>query len=201
MLLTDMNMFNQLPNPTSSLVTTVSVLAPIGLAAATVLLSLVIKAILNGHSFKRSNSARGYELFRICFLGPDLSLLALGLFVSSQALRSLLNGHNISTNFGDNFGTYFWTVVILAMVALLVSTLCWILHDDDEKSFPVTHSVEDRQQRDGSVRSVPVYDVHMMRALRRRAGITVLVVGNFIGIIAILGYVLFIFSAFVPSGR
>jgi hypothetical protein len=193
-------MIAQSPNLTNSPVTAISIIAPIGLAAAAMLLSFVVKAILNGSSFKRSNSARGYELFRLCFLGPDLSLLALGLFVSSQALRSLLNGHNISTNFGDNFGTYFWTCVLLAIVALLFSTLCWLPHDDDERAFRVKTSREERQQRDGTSREVDIYEVQTLETLTRFSAFLILVVGNLIGIMAILGYVLFIFRGFVPRG-
>lgn len=162
-------MVAQSPKFTNPPVTAISIIAPIGLAAAAMLLRFVVKAILNGSSFKRSNSARGYELFRLCFLGLDLSLLALGLFVSSQALHSLLNGHNISTNFGDNFGTYFWTCVLIAIVALLFSALCWLPHDDDERAFRVTISREERQQRDGTSREVDIYEVIPPLLLRRHS--------------------------------
>lgn len=177
----------------------ITIVASIALGAATMLLSLAVKAIVNGNSFRRSNSARGYELFRMFFLGPDLALLALALFVSSQALRSLLNGYKISTNFGDNFGTYFWISVIAVFGLLFLSVFCWLPHDDNERCFPSDEGQEERQERDGSKTTVKVYEVSILRAMKRRSGILVLGVGNLFGIISILAYAYFIVRAFSPA--
>jgi hypothetical protein len=160
------------------------------------LISLLVKAIINGNSFKRSNAGRAYELFRTFFIGPDLALLALGLFVSSYALRSLLNGYNISTNFGDDFGTYFWSAVGFAFVCILAATGCWLPYDDDERCFPFSEAEEERQQRDGSKVTKKVYKVHIRSALSNSSGFVVLGIGNFIGVAAIVSYAYFIVAAF-----
>lgn len=177
----------------------ITVIASIGLGAATMLLSLAVKAIINGNSFRRSNPSRGYELFRMFFLGPDLALLALALLISSQALRGLLNGYRINTNFGDSFSTYFWTALVFVFVTLFVSVFCWLPHDDNERCFPFDETEEERHQRDGSKVTTKVYKVKILKALKGSPGFVVLGIGNFIGIISILAYVYFIVRAFSPS--
>ena len=175
-----------------------AVVASIGLGAATMLLSLAIRAVINGNSFRRANPARGHELFRMFFLGPDFALLALGLFVSSQALRALLNGHNIDTNFGDNFGTYFWISLVGVFVLLIVSAFCWLPYDENERCFRSNKTEEERQDRHGDTYKETIYRLQTLEVLKRSPGIVVLVIGNLCGIFTILAYAYFIVQAFSP---
>ena len=180
---------------------TLAVVASIGLGAVMMLLSLAIRAVINSNSFKRSNSARGHELFRMFFLGPDFALLAVGLFVSSQALRALLNGHGIPTNFGADFGTYFWAFLIGVFVFLVASAFCWLPYDDNERCFLSDRSVEQRPNRLGGTDQVEIYRLRTLEVLKRPSGIVILVIGNLLGIITILAYAYFIVQAFSPAGR
>jgi len=177
-----------------------AVVSAIGLGAATMLLSLAIRAVINGNSFRRSNPGRGHELFRMFFLGPDFALLALALFVSSQALRALLNGHRIATNLGDDFGTYFWIGLISVFAGLVLSAFCWLPHDENERCFLSEERQEERREKDGSKTTVKIYKLQTLQVLTRFPGVVILVIGNLLGIFTILGYAYFMVLAFSPPG-
>jgi len=177
----------------------INIIAPIALSFVAMLLSLLIKWTMNATSFRRSNPARGHELFRIFFIGPDLSLLSLGLLVASQALRSILSGHNIETNFGDDFAVYFWTLVIGLLAVLFVCMFFWLRHDDDERALAIQRTNEWRRDRDGRDYPIEVWAVDWKLSFKRRPAILLLVIGNVLGVACVLSYGWFIYRGFVQQ--
>ena len=177
------------------------VVAPIFLAVVITLLSFFVKAILSAHGFKRAMPIRGFELFRLCFVGPDLAFFFFFLFVSSQALQSLLDGYKVSTNYGEQFHTYFWVATFCIFLALLFSVFLWIIHEDNERQFIVTKRSETRRERDGSETTGQVYDVNLWASVSSWSGFLILVLGNLVGFASIISYVVFMYFGFISKSQ
>jgi cytochrome bd-type quinol oxidase subunit 2 len=178
---------------------TIAFIGPIILSALVMLLGLLVKAVLNSESFRPANPARGHELFRIFFLGPDLGLLALSLLISSQALREVLNGYKINTNFGESFGMYFWMSVVTVLVLLILSVVCWLTRDNDERRLITEQDSENRQNRTGDTYQVTVWKVQWGKSLVGKPGMSILIIGNLFGIAAVLTYAIFMFKGFLEK--
>src|SRR5262249_49807633 len=163
------------------------------------LLGLIAKSTMNASSYQRSNPARGHELFKLYFLGPDLSLLSIGLFVSTQALRAILNGYGVHTNLGDDFATYFWGFVIGAVVLLFLSVRSWLVYKDDERRLVTKQTTQRLQRRDGSEYEDEVWKILLWQSFRNRAVLRILILGNLFGLASIVGYAYFIVLSFLKG--
>lgn len=161
------------------------------------IVSLFAKAVLDAEKFRRHRPERGQELFRVCFLGPDFIVLSLALLTSSRALTALLNGYRIQTFWGENFGEYFWTMIAFYIASLFLCAILWIMHDADERSLKMRKDSEERQDRTGQTYSIEVWAIEWGKSLTSRAGVSILIFGNLLGLVAIIAYATFIFFGFV----
>lgn len=159
--------------------------------------SVFAKAVLDAEKFRRHRPERGQELFRVCFLGPDFIVLALALLTSSRALNTILNGHQIQTFWGENFGDYFWTITAFYVAGLFLCAILWIMHDVDERSLKMRKDNEERQDREGKTYSTEIWAIEWRPSLTSRAGAFILIFGNLLGLVAIIAYATFIFFGFV----
>jgi Na+/melibiose symporter-like transporter len=176
--------------------TDVTILTPIIIATLIMLVTLLIKAIMGAGDFNRENSARGHELFKLFFLGPDLAILSLGLFVSSDVLNRILNGQKLTTFYSDFSGT-FWKYFMVSILLLLACVALWVIHSENERTLDRVQAQETRQDRNNQIQTVTVYNIQWGVSLKKRAPFLILVLGNLCGIISIVSYAFFIFFGFV----
>jgi hypothetical protein len=174
----------------------IGVLTPIAIAGLVALLALLVKAVMGANDLKRENPDRGPELFKLFFLGPDLAMLSLGLFISSDVLKLILNGQKLNTFYKD-FSATFWTYLVISLVSILSCIFLWSIHGKDERTLHRTQVKETRQRSDGKEYEVTVWPIDWVPSLTSRAGLLILVLGNLLGVASIMSYAVFIFFGFV----
>jgi hypothetical protein len=170
---------------------------PILLSACFMCLRLLVRWALDAESLKRSNSGRGHQLFRVCFLAPDLIVLSIGLLIASEGLRAILKGRQLETLFCPHFPDYFWGLIVLFFVFLLACIVIWNSHDDDERAFVSHTRSEIRLRRTGETYDQTVWEVDWRASFGTRPGILVIGFCNFLGSLSVLSYAFFIYLCFV----
>lgn len=174
-----------------------TLLWPLLYAIIAMLVSVLVKIIINSATFKRSSSTRSRELFKLGFFGPDLCLLSLGLILSSQALRALLNGHGIKTNFGENFGIHFGIFLLTVVLFLLSTMTCWLVSDDRYRQFKSKKVEETYQDENGNDQVIDAWEINLKESLVTRGSIVILGFGNLLGVLGVMTYSCFIYMGFV----
>ncbi len=143
---------------------------------------------------------RGEAFFRRTWLAPDFMMLAMGLLISSEGLNSILKGKKVETFLGDAFDHYFWILLAFFVVALIVIVFLWLYTGNEGKTYPVVTKSVKRLSSDGSFHDCEVYKVRVLNGMfTTRVGFYNIVLGNCLGILAIMTYAVFIFRAFLQK--
>lgn len=146
---------------------------------------------------REDQSSAGTRSLPTLFFGPDLILLSIGLLASTDPLKRLLEGRGIQTHLGDSFGTWFWIVLISFFVFLLFSILLWKIHKEDERAFAIFSRIMRRRNRSGELYNDEIWEVDWTAALSAGATIWIILIGNLLGVLSVVGYASFVFFTFV----
>lgn len=145
------------------------VILPILFAVCIMLLRVLIRCLLDASALERTKPERGHQLFRVFFIAPDLTILALALLVSTEVLRSILAVHMIDTNYGEQYFRWFTILIIAFFAILILSVILWFVHHDDERALAMSRVTEPRRDRSGNEYSATVWTLigadHFERAV------------------------------------
>lgn len=109
----------------------------------------------------------------------------------------ILNGYRIRNYWGENFGEYFWMLIGFFILGYILCIFVWAIHAEDERSLKTQKASKDLQDRAGQTYTVEVWPIEWRASLKSRAGFLILIVGNLLGLVAIIAYAWFIFYGFV----
>lgn len=175
----------------------ISVALAIGVGFVLTLIGIFVKAVMDAHKFQVERDERGEELFRLFFVGPDLISLALGLLVSSKVIELIFNGRNVTHNFGENFGNWFYLLFLIHIVCYFACILFWHAHSQTARRLLITEREGTRQTKGGKEKKQKEYIVDWQASFKTSASIWILILGNFMGLFSLVAYGSFIFFGFV----
>ena len=116
---------------------------------------------------------RAKAIFRQCYIGLDLVLLSIGLALSANWLKS-------KPAYGPLIGSY--------ILALLLCIVMWAAAGP-QRFFPMVEHQVRAKDFDGTDGSWPVRYPDIRAGIKTRAGVMTLIIGNAIGVAAIIAFV------------
>lgn len=169
---------------------------PVGLGFFVLFLYILSRLLLKTGEIRDDNPKRGEAFFHAFFFAPDLAIFSISLVISSLALKAILNGKSIKTNFGESFSHYFFLLILGQIAVLILTSIIWLASDDRFKTFPLKRRQERRHIAGGNSEVVTVYRIDYFRGFFRKIGIWNLIVGNIFGICSVIAYIVFIYYGF-----